>query len=99
MHTNPFQTISQVITMDLILEYGNYGQLLPPILPLPNLSHRRLYQQHSIRGSTLSRTCDDSTILTRLVSRGYVWTYCCPTRGIVLGLSEVGMVGMKGVVG
>jgi len=30
---------------------------------------------------------------------GYAWTYCCPTRGIVLGLSEVGMVGMKGVVG
>ena len=26
-------------------------------------------------------------------------TYCCPTRGIVLGLSRVGMVGMKGVVG
>jgi len=33
------------------------------------------------------------------LSWGYVWTYCCPTRGIVLGLSEVGMVGMKGVVG
>ena len=33
------------------------------------------------------------------VSRGYARTYCCPTRGIVLGLSEVGMVGIKGVVG
>ena len=33
------------------------------------------------------------------VSQGYAWTYCCPTRGIVLGLSEEGMVGMKGVVG
>jgi len=34
-----------------------------------------------------------------VVSRGYVRTYCCPTRGIVLGLSAVGMVGIKGVVG
>jgi len=33
------------------------------------------------------------------VSRGYARTYCCPTRGIVLGLSRMGMVGMKGVVG
>ena len=33
------------------------------------------------------------------LSWGYAWTYCCPTRGIVLGLSRVGMVGMKGVVG
>jgi len=33
------------------------------------------------------------------VSPGYAWTYCCPTRGIVLGLLMVGMVGMKGVVG
>jgi len=33
------------------------------------------------------------------LSRGCARTYCCPTRGIVLGLSEVGMVGMKGVVG
>jgi len=33
------------------------------------------------------------------VSGGYARTYCCPTRGIALGLLEVGMVGMKGVVG
>ena len=33
------------------------------------------------------------------LSWGYARTYCCPTRGIVLGLSRVGMVGMKGVVG
>ena len=33
------------------------------------------------------------------MSRGYARTYCCPTRGIVLGFSVVGMVGMKGVVG
>jgi len=31
------------------------------------------------------------------VSQGYARTYCCPTRGIVLGL--MGMVGIKGVVG
>jgi len=30
---------------------------------------------------------------------GYARTYCCSTRGIVLGLSMVGMVGIKGVVG
>ena len=35
----------------------------------------------------------------RQVSWGYAWTYCCPTRGIVLGLSRVGMVGMEGLVG
>jgi len=33
------------------------------------------------------------------VLRGYAQTYCCPTRGIVLGLLVMGMVGMKGVVG
>ena len=33
------------------------------------------------------------------MSREYARTYCCPTRGIVLGLSVVGMVGIKGVVG
>jgi len=33
------------------------------------------------------------------LSREYARTYCCPTRGIVFGLSRVGMVGMKGVVG
>jgi len=37
--------------------------------------------------------------LRRRQSRGYAQTYCCPTRGIVLGLLRVGMVGMKGVVG
>jgi len=34
-----------------------------------------------------------------MVLREYARTYCCPTRGIVLGLSVVGMVGIKGVVG
>jgi len=34
-----------------------------------------------------------------IVSREYARTYCCSTRGIVLGLSVVGMVGIKGVVG
>ena len=29
------------------------------------------------------------------VSRGYARTYCCPTRGIVLGFSMVGMVGVE----
>ena len=33
------------------------------------------------------------------VSQGCAQTYCCPTRGIVLGLLAVGMVGIKGVVG
>ena len=35
----------------------------------------------------------------RRVLWGYARTYCCPTRGIVFGLSRMGMVGMKGVVG
>jgi len=33
------------------------------------------------------------------LSWGYAQTYCCPARGIVFGLSRMGMVGMKGVVG
>ena len=45
------------------------------------------------------RLASSSNIEGELMSRGYAWTYCCPTRGIVLGLLEVGMVGIKGVVG
>jgi len=40
-----------------------------------------------------------SDVYIPYMSRGYARTYCCPTRGIVLGFSGVGMVGMKGVVG
>ena len=43
--------------------------------------------------------CQGVFAMGLLLSRGYVRTYCCPTRGIVLGLLRMGMVGMKGVVG
>ena len=45
----------------------------------------------------LSFSSDSSSVHT--LSQGYARTYCCPTRGIVLGFSVVGMVGIKGVVG
>jgi len=45
------------------------------------------------------RGYEDRALVIPTLSQGYARTYCCPTRGIVLGFSEVGMVGMKGVVG
>jgi len=68
-----------------------FGEITSPIV-VPDVP-RSVYPNFTNALSLAHRIGAKPTI----VSRGYARTYCCPTRGIVLGL--MGMVGMKGVVG
>jgi len=78
---------------------GNFLDLSLRIEEDGHISHTPFVKAMSHRERIPWKSAHPLDVKKGTLSRGYARTYCCPTRGIVLGLLAVGMVGIKGVVG